>query len=56
MLKKFIGIRVSNEEEVKGLNISGMQMSHSWLDFVKISKVRDTNVALQDKIKERQSN
>jgi len=52
-LKKFVGIRISNEEEVKGLNISEYADVTSWLDFVKISKVQDLNVALQDKIKER---
>lgn len=52
-LKKLVGIRVSAEEEVKGLNISEYADVTSWLDFVKISKVQDMNVVLQDKIKER---
>ena len=52
-LKRFVGIRISSEEEVKGLNISEYADVTSWLDFVKISKVQDLNVALQDKIKER---
>lgn len=52
-LKKFVGIRVSSEEEVKGLNISEYADVTSWLDFVKISKIQDLNVALQGKIRER---
>ncbi len=52
-LKKFVGIRVSTEEETKGLNISEYTDVTSWLDFVKITKVQDMNAALQDKIKER---
>ncbi len=52
-LKRYVGIRISNEEEVKGLNISEYADVTSWLDFVKISKVQDLNAALQDKIKER---
>ena len=52
-LKKLVGIRVGAEEEVKGLNLSEYADVTSWLDFVKITKVQDLNVALQDKIKER---
>ncbi|MDR4504868.1 MAG: ammonium transporter [Candidatus Scalindua sp.] len=52
-LKKLVGIRVSTEEETKGLNISEYTDVTSWLDFVKITKVQDMNAALQDKIKER---
>ncbi|WP_295101595.1 ammonium transporter [uncultured Candidatus Kuenenia sp.] len=52
-MKKLVGIRISTEEEVKGLNISEYADVTSWLDFVKITKVQDLNAALQDKIKDR---
>lgn len=52
-LKKLVGIRVSTEEETKGLNISEYTDVTSWLDFVKITKVQDMNSALQDRIKGR---
>lgn len=52
-LKKTIGIRVSPEEEKKGLNVAEYEDVASWLDFIRISRLQDLNVLLEKKVAER---
>lgn len=52
-LKKTIGIRVSPEEEKKGLNVAEYEDVTSWLDFMRITKLQDLNVVLEKRVTER---
>ncbi len=52
-LKKTLGIRVSPEEEKKGLNVAEYEDVASWLDFIRISRLQDLNVLLEKKVAER---
>lgn len=52
-LKKMAGIRVSPEEEKKGLNVTEYEDVASWLDFLRITKLQDLNVVLEKRVAER---
>ncbi|MFO0795408.1 MAG: ATP-binding protein, partial [Candidatus Brocadiaceae bacterium] len=52
-LKKTLGIRVSAEEEKRGLNVAEYEDVASWLDFIRISRLQDLNVLLEKKVAER---
>ncbi len=52
-LKKIVGIRVSPEEEKKGLNVAEYEDVTSWLDFMRITRLQDLNVVLEKKVTER---
>jgi Amt family ammonium transporter len=52
-LKKIVGIRVSPEEEKKGLNVTEYEDVTSWLDFMRITRLRDLNVVLEKRVAER---
>lgn len=52
-LKKVIGIRVSQEEERRGLNIAEYEDVVSWLDFMRITRLQDMNVVLEKRVAER---
>lgn len=52
-LKKFSNIRVSADEEKKGLNVAEYEDVASWLDFRRITKLQDVNVLLENKVIER---
>ncbi|MDE1890433.1 MAG: ammonium transporter [Planctomycetota bacterium] len=52
-LKKIVGIRVSPEEEKKGLNVAEYEDVTSWLDFMRITRLQDLNVVLEKKVAER---
>ena len=52
-LKKTLGIRVSAEEEKRGLNVAEYEDVASWLDFIRISRLQDLNVVLEKKVAER---
>ncbi len=49
-LKKTLGIRVSAEEEKRGLNVAEYEDVASWLDFIRISRLQDLNVVLEKKV------
>ena len=48
-----MGIRVSPEEEKKGLNVAEYEDVASWLDFIRISRLQDLNVLLERRVAER---
>ncbi len=50
---KITRLRVSPEEERKGLNIAGYEYVTSWLDFARISRLEEVNVVLEKRIEER---
>ena len=52
-LKKTLGIRVSPEEEKKGLNVAEYEDVASWLDFMRISRLQDLNILLERRVAER---
>ncbi len=52
-LKKTIGIRVSPEEEKRGLNVTEYEDVASWLDFMRITRLQDLNVLLEKRVTER---
>ncbi len=52
-LKKIAGIRVSPEEEKKGLNVAEYEDVASWLDFMRITRLQDLNVLLEKRVTER---
>src|SRR3989339_968296 len=52
-VKKTLGIRVSTEEETKGLNVSEYEDVASWLDFMRISRLQDLNILLERRVAER---
>lgn len=52
-LSKIVHLRVSPEEEKKGLNISEYEDVVSWLDFIRIARLQDLNVILEKRITER---
>ncbi|TVM00508.1 MAG: ammonium transporter protein [Candidatus Brocadia sp. WS118] len=52
-IKKTIGIRVSPEEERRGLNIAEYEDVASWLDFMRITRLQDMNVILEKRVAER---
>lgn len=52
-LKKIVGIRVSPEEEKKGLNVAEYEDVASWLDFMRITRLQDLNVVLEKRVAER---
>ncbi|MDR4508213.1 MAG: ammonium transporter [Candidatus Brocadiaceae bacterium] len=52
-LKKLVAIRVSPEEEKRGLNIAEYEDVASWLDFMKISRLQDVNALLEKKVREK---
>ncbi|MCR4290091.1 MAG: ammonium transporter [Candidatus Scalindua sp.] len=52
-LKKFTDIRVSADEEKKGLNVAEYEDVASWLDFRRIIKLQDVNILLENKVTER---
>jgi len=51
-LKKIITIRVSPNEEKRGLNIAEYEDVTSWLDFMRITRLQDVNAILDKKVKE----
>ena len=52
-VKKTLGIRVSPEEEKKGLNVAEYEDVASWLDFMRISRLQDLNILLERRVAER---
>ncbi len=52
-LNKIVHLRVSPEEEKKGLNISEYEDIVSWLDFIRIARLQDLNIILEKRITER---
>jgi len=52
-VKKTLGIRVSPEEERKGLNVAEYEDVASWLDFIRIARLQDLNVLLEKRVEER---
>ena len=52
-VKKTLGIRVSPEEEKKGLNVAEYEDVASWLDFMRITRLQDLNVLLEKRVEER---
>lgn len=52
-LSKIVRLRVSIEEEKKGLNISEYEDVVSWLDFMRITRLQDLNVVLEKRVAER---
>lgn len=52
-LKKTTAIRVSPEEEKRGLNVAEYEDVASWLDFIRITRLQDLNVLLEKRIEER---
>ena len=52
-VKKTLGIRVSPEEERKGLNVTEYEDVVSWLDFIRIARLQDLNVLLEKRVEER---
>ncbi|MFN3531812.1 MAG: ammonium transporter [Candidatus Brocadia sp.] len=52
-LKKIVGIRVSPEEEKRGLNVAEYEDVASWLDFMRITRLQDLNVLLEKRVEER---
>lgn len=52
-LKKIVAIRVSPEEEKRGLNIAEYEDVASWLDFVRITRLQDLNTLLENRVTER---
>ena len=52
-LKRPWGIRVSTEEEQKGLNVAEYEDVASWLDFMRISRLQDLNILLERGVAER---
>jgi len=52
-VKKTLGIRVSTEEEKKGLNVAEYEDVASWLDFMRISRLQDLNILLERRVAER---
>jgi Amt family ammonium transporter len=50
---KLMRLRVSPEEEQKGLNVAEYEDVTSWLNFARISKLEDLNVMLEKRIQER---
>lgn len=49
-LKKIVYIRVSPEEEKKGLNVAEYEDVTSWLDFMRITRLQDVNVILEKRV------
>lgn len=52
-LRKVVGIRVSPEEEKRGLNVAEYEDVASWLDFIRITRLQDLNVILEKRVEER---
>ncbi|MBM4053145.1 MAG: ammonium transporter [Planctomycetes bacterium] len=52
-LKKLTKIRVTPEEEKRGLNIAEYEDVASWLDFIKITRLQDLNLILEKKVNEK---
>lgn len=52
-LKKIVDVRVSPEEEKKGLNVAEYEDVTSWLDFIRITRLQDVNVVLEKRVAER---
>ncbi|MDN3509948.1 MAG: ammonium transporter [Candidatus Jettenia sp.] len=52
-LKKIVTIRVSPEEEKRGLNVAEYEDVASWLDFIRITRLQDLNTLLEKKVAER---
>jgi len=52
-LKKIVRIRVSPEEEKRGLNVAEYEDVASWLDFMRITRLQDLNVLLEKRVAER---
>lgn len=52
-VKKTLGIRVSPDEEKKGLNVAEYEDVASWLDFMRITRLQDLNVLLEKRVEER---
>ncbi len=52
-LKKIVRIRVSPEEEKKGLNVAEYEDVASWLDFMRITRLQDLNALLEKRVAER---
>lgn len=50
---KIASLRVSPEEEQKGLNIAEYEDVTSWLNFARISKLQDLNVMLEKRVQDR---
>ena len=55
-VKKTLGIRVSPDEEKKGLNVAEYEDVASWLDFMRITRLQDLNVLLEKGLKKEQMN
>ncbi|MCF6148114.1 MAG: ammonium transporter [Candidatus Kuenenia sp.] len=52
-LKKLKRIRVTPEEEKRGLNIAEYEDVASWLDFIRITRLQDLNLLLEKKVEEK---
>ncbi|MCF6155497.1 MAG: ammonium transporter [Candidatus Brocadia sp.] len=52
-LKKIVGVRVSPEEEKRGLNVAEYEDVASWLDFIRITRLQDLNIVLEKRVAER---
>lgn len=52
-LRRIIRIRVSPEEEKRGLNVAEYEDVASWLDFIRITRLQDLNVLLEKWVGER---
>ncbi|MCF6157467.1 MAG: ammonium transporter [wastewater metagenome] len=51
--KKITAIRVTPEEEKRGLNIAEYEDVVSWLDFMRITRLQDVNTLLEKRVAER---
>jgi Amt family ammonium transporter len=52
---KVLRLRVSREEELRGLNLHEYEDAASWLNFARINRLQDLNVLLEQKVEERTS-
>ncbi len=52
-LKKLTKIRVTPEEEKRGLNVAEYEDVASWLDFIRITRLQDINTILEKKVQEK---
>ena len=50
---KVVRLRVSREEEIRGLDLAEYEDTASWLNFAKINRLQDLNALLEQKIRER---
>ncbi|WP_347275568.1 ammonium transporter [Candidatus Kuenenia sp.] len=52
-LKKVTRLRVTPEEEKRGLNVAEYEDVASWLDFIRITRLQDINTILEKKVQEK---